>query len=1201
MRPIKLIVGIIAFLICIFALLNLINNLQNLDRDDDGLKDKFERSMKTDPLDEDTDDDDFGDGSEYSYWFKRYKNEDDKDLKPSGDNDYDGKSNILDKDSDNDGVLDGEEIKAGTDPADRDSDDDGLTDGEEKEKGTDPLNSDSDGDGIPDGMDDVQEPSTGSGEFEFNPFSSESFSGEGYTGEGSSGSVNSVNPKAKPCRNGHGGDIKCQVVFNPHIARLKRWYAYDAIHENYEAYVYDQNLYQIELSEKVYDNLFVGSITLGQLTNTPIPIPSVSPNSNIISYSLSKPGFTANFFKDGADNYYVKSLDYYWTEQIFLTYTVSTDNKYFNLDVPEYLTLEDIPENIKHTPPQKVLSKSTIIIDELGLTGETNLNTIVQTMKDYFSSFTDGEIPSEEEEPDIYLAIARAKHGACYVRSFAFFVTANSMGLPTRLVINDCHAFVEIYIPTNGWTRLDLGGLGSCEFCNPFDYEPFNEETPEDPKQELIPTKTTITEVAPIVWKGDTFSVTGKVVDFNENPASNMSVRIYITENKTLLGYLAGIGKTDDYGIFKIECQIPKNVDVGTNNVVAYSIQNDIYKASNSDPLIEIYSDTKLNLDMVSSVGLGDVLNISGVLEDESNSPLEDKIIKIYRDSENIGQVNTDKEGKFTYQYVTNKLETINISVIFEGETYLNSSEDSKQIIVRDESTKITLTGIPSKTKRFEEINFQGKLTDASKKPMGNKPIQLFYDKSVIENVTTTSNGEYNGKINVPSSKLGNLTIKARYPGEKHFAEANAESITLVQSDTKIKILKPNQNFIEINSTIIINGKLIDDVDKPVKSVPVNVDWTLKNATVKTNNKGEFNFTYKIPVNASLGYITIKADFKGNLIYLHSTNSKTIEIIPNIDEGENGGLIVFLIFLAIILVFIFVLIYYKKFHKPKMQKISLKEVAKQTINRLKTEDSPRLAIIYCYKQMCEWFEQQGFKKDFFQTPREFAMSIRNNLNIPPENVYSLTHFFEKARYSKREIENTDKEKVIIALDKIVNSDINGIEKEKNKKEKFSNLIIFSLAISGTFIWNLVLLIFLITGIILIIFISIFSKKVKEYKHEPIIEDFYYPGQLNYMAESLRTMPIYPNQDNHIKKYIEAIFFGKIQQRHSLSQYEIKRLYLKDQKVLEKYVKDREITDWILNKNKFKSQKGFFKKDIDKRKQYLKEIKHIIDKMEVWEK
>jgi len=109
MRPIKLIVGIIAFLICIFALLNLINNLQNLDRDDDGLKDKFERSMKTDPLDEDTDDDDFGDGSEYSYWFKRYKNEDDKDLKPSGDNDYDGKSNILDKDSDNDGVLDGEE------------------------------------------------------------------------------------------------------------------------------------------------------------------------------------------------------------------------------------------------------------------------------------------------------------------------------------------------------------------------------------------------------------------------------------------------------------------------------------------------------------------------------------------------------------------------------------------------------------------------------------------------------------------------------------------------------------------------------------------------------------------------------------------------------------------------------------------------------------------------------------------------------------------------------------------------------------------------------------------------------------------------------------------------------------------------------------------------------------------------------------
>lgn len=54
-------------------------------------------------------------------------------------------------DTDEDGIIDDEEIANGTDPNNPDSDDDGLNDGEEKENKTNPLIADTDGDGVIDG------------------------------------------------------------------------------------------------------------------------------------------------------------------------------------------------------------------------------------------------------------------------------------------------------------------------------------------------------------------------------------------------------------------------------------------------------------------------------------------------------------------------------------------------------------------------------------------------------------------------------------------------------------------------------------------------------------------------------------------------------------------------------------------------------------------------------------------------------------------------------------------------------------------------------------------------------------------------------------------------------------------------------------------------------------------------------------------
>ncbi len=117
------------------------------DTDMDGLNDKEEFDLGTNPNDPDTDDDGLSDP---------------EDIRPllydaDGDGLSDGQeaafgSDPLKADTDDDGLTDAQELALGTNLNDPDTDDDGLSDGEEVNLGSDPLSSDSDGDFMLDGM-----------------------------------------------------------------------------------------------------------------------------------------------------------------------------------------------------------------------------------------------------------------------------------------------------------------------------------------------------------------------------------------------------------------------------------------------------------------------------------------------------------------------------------------------------------------------------------------------------------------------------------------------------------------------------------------------------------------------------------------------------------------------------------------------------------------------------------------------------------------------------------------------------------------------------------------------------------------------------------------------------------------------------------------------------------------------------------------
>lgn len=121
------------------------------DTDGDGLYDRVETVIGTDPNNSDSDYDLLNDGYEVEIDSDPL----DPDTNSDGLSDYEEKqfgSSLTNPDSDGDFAFDGAELNEGTNPNNGDTDTDGLVDGHEIILGTNTTNSDSDGDHLPDGF-----------------------------------------------------------------------------------------------------------------------------------------------------------------------------------------------------------------------------------------------------------------------------------------------------------------------------------------------------------------------------------------------------------------------------------------------------------------------------------------------------------------------------------------------------------------------------------------------------------------------------------------------------------------------------------------------------------------------------------------------------------------------------------------------------------------------------------------------------------------------------------------------------------------------------------------------------------------------------------------------------------------------------------------------------------------------------------------
>jgi len=199
---------------------------------------------------------------------------------------------------------------------------------------------------------------------------------------------------------------------------------------------------------------FWGSVVLEFEGGTTVPLPSVAPESRVLTLR-SEPEALLRVERDSADNFYVVAAAPVRGE-VRLTFLMDAPRGYFSRPLSP-LPVEARAGEVPALPPS-VAERAIRFATELGVRRGMPFDAALRTLVAHFRAFEESSTPPTDSG-DIYLDLARGKKGVCRHRAYAFVITAHALGVPARFVHNEAHAWVEVKQPDDsGWMRIDLGG-----------------------------------------------------------------------------------------------------------------------------------------------------------------------------------------------------------------------------------------------------------------------------------------------------------------------------------------------------------------------------------------------------------------------------------------------------------------------------------------------------------------------------------------------------------------------------------------------------------------------------------------------------------------------------------------------------------------------------------------------------------------------
>jgi hypothetical protein len=202
------------------------------------------------------------------------------------------------------------------------------------------------------------------------------------------------------------------------------------------------------------EDVFWGTFLIKSSPGTRTPIPSVAPDQRILEV-LTEPAAAVVIERDGADNFYLTTER---SDLVRVNMKIAAPRRYFDGEF-QWVSWSSFDRSALPKLPSALYPVAKDVMREIGVSRESiNPKDALMRLIEHFRDFEGKPFPPEMRGEDIYYSIATSKVGVCRHRSFAFVITATALGIPSRYVYNEAHAFVEVLWPGLGWRRVDLGG-----------------------------------------------------------------------------------------------------------------------------------------------------------------------------------------------------------------------------------------------------------------------------------------------------------------------------------------------------------------------------------------------------------------------------------------------------------------------------------------------------------------------------------------------------------------------------------------------------------------------------------------------------------------------------------------------------------------------------------------------------------------------
>ncbi|MEA3203655.1 MAG: hypothetical protein QOI63_1334, partial [Thermoplasmata archaeon] len=348
----------------------------------------------------------------------------------------------------------------------------------------------------------------------------------------------------------------------------------------------------------------------------------------------------------------------------------AVDMAYYDLDVPSSVTARDVP--IEMQPMLEAQTQAVgMRIAALAGAADRGYGGGLRALAAHIRAFDAGAIPDRDERADDLLAVAEAQVGCSRQRSEVFALGAQALGIPTRLVINEAHAFAESWIPQQGWRMVDLGGCGKYQVASRADHQevmarqdlPFaSGQAPasqtQTPKGAAAATTIDITESPSSLRKNVPFTIAGTV----KSPAGPVPAGIPITFTYNRTKQSAGTAfcsATTTEGGYRATCQLGQDTPAGSLQLVARlapaNIAGQASERSYSDPPFNVQKTTHLSIEGPSRAPAAATTAYRVHLLDDDGFPVSYTPVTLRLDGAAPQSLDTDRFGQAVFSLQASK------------------------------------------------------------------------------------------------------------------------------------------------------------------------------------------------------------------------------------------------------------------------------------------------------------------------------------------------------------------------------------------------------------------------------------------------------------------------------------------------------------------------------------------------------------------